>query len=757
MLLAITVAGLFAWAMIEIKHSRWPLFALIEHVEQRSLDARFRLRGSRPRDDRIKLVGIDELSLQEFGAYPISRDQYAKLISRLKADGAKVIALDITFPSPEKNSAAEALQELATNIHPTAAQRRILSRMRQARDDDGILAASIKNAGDVVLGYFFLDASSAKLMDPRLSEQYFETIEAKPFPQIQKVYGGGNFDVGHAWLAANGGVGYAVESNIKQLSDEAKSYGFFDLDPDSDGTFRRAVLLMRYSQRDFFPSLDIETVRAYENIPDQDVKANISENGLEQIQLGSHKIRTRRDGTALINYVGSYHSYQHYSMADVVRNRVPASAFKDKIVVVGYTAKAVGDLRATPFQHASYMGLEIHANVIDNILHSHEPGRGFLQWGLTEEMATAAFVLLFGLALGYWFRRTRPLYATLSLLVALLMFGAIVYIAFARYGVWLSFVLPAGILIAVYGAEISFRLLVEEREKRSVRETFARYVSPDVIQLIEQDPGRYLKAGGENKELSIMFCDIRSFTTLSEDLTPDELVSLLNEYLGKMTDAILKNWGTLDKYIGDAVMAFWGSPYPQKDHAVLACEAALEMGAALEQLNQKWQAEGKKQLAIGIGINTGFVNVGNMGSVQRFAWTVMGDNVNLASRLEGMTKEYKVQCVVSEFTFSQIKDHFVCRELDRIRVKGKMRPVCIYELLSIAKDAPLYSDLLSRFGAALAAYRRQDWAKAIRSFEELLAVYPEDGPSTVLLERSHEFQNVKPVPQWDGVYVMKAK
>ena len=756
-LVLITFASLTVWFVGESRDRHWAVLSFIDTVELHSLDARFRVRGARPPDSRIAIVGIDDLSLQKFGSYPIARNQYAKLIDQLSAGGAKVIALDMTFPLPEKNSAVESLKNLETQIEPNRVQRTKLREIERTSDNDAVLAASMKRANNVILGHFFLDQTQAKSMDEKRSEEYFNIIWARPFPQIQKVSSGRNFEVARAWSLAHGDIGYGIESNMKVLAEAAKSYGFFDMDSDADGAFRRAVLIMRYRDRDFFPSLDIQAVREYENIPDQDVAGKMSENGLEEIQLGSHKIKTRHDGTAFINYAGPYRTYQHYSMADVVQGRVPNSVFKGKIVLVGYTAKAVADLRPTPFQHSDYMGVEIHANIIDNILHSSDPARGFLKRGVIEEIVTAACILLFGLGLGYWFRRSKPLYATFSAAAVLLLFGTFVYLGFVRFGIWFSFVIPAAVLVMVYGTETSFRLRVEERERRTVRETFSRYVSPDVIHLIEGDPRRYLKAGGENKELSIMFCDIRSFTTLSEDLTPDELVSLLNEHLGKMTEAILKNWGTLDKYIGDAVMAFWGSPYPQKDHAMLACEAALEMRSALKELNQKWQTEGKKQLAIGIGISTGFVNVGNMGSIQRFAWTVMGDNVNLASRLEGMTKEYKVQCVVSEFTFAQIKDHFVCRELDRIRVKGKMRPVCIYELLALAKDAPLYSDLLARFGVALAAYRRQDWAQAIWSFDELLSIYPEDGPSAVLLERSREFQSVKPVPQWDGVYVMKAK
>jgi len=320
-------------------------------------------------------------------------------------------------------------------------------------------------------------------------------------------------------------------------------------------------------------------------------------------------------------------------------------------------------------------------------------------------------------------------------------------------------VVPAGTLLMNYGAITSFRMVTEEREKRKVRKTFERYVSPGVIRLIEKEPKKYFKQGGESKELSIMFSDIRSFTTISESMTPDELVAFLNEYLGEMTDIAFQRWGTLDKYIGDALMAFWGSPFPQVDHASRACSAALDMTTRLQELNLKWEAQGRKPIQIGIGINTDRVNVGNMGSSKRFAWTVMGDGVNLASRLEGQNKEYHSAVIIGENTYQQVRDQFVCRDLDRIKVKGKTRPVKIYELMGWMKDAAHYQDLLTRWNEAQQAYLNQDWNAAAEAFEDLIGHYPEDGPSLTFLNRVYEKREnqPKPDPAWDGVFVATSK
>jgi adenylate cyclase len=260
------------------------------------------------------------------------------------------------------------------------------------------------------------------------------------------------------------------------------------------------------------------------------------------------------------------------------------------------------------------------------------------------------------------------------------------------------------------------------------------------------------------KDLTIMFSDIRSFTTISEGLTPDELVSLLNEYLGEMTNILFKRWGTLDKYIGDAIMGFWGSPFPQDDHAIRACACALDMSARLEELNMKWEAQGRRQLSIGIGLNSGPVNVGNMGSDKRLAWTVMGDHVNLASRLEGQTKDYHIRVIVGEGTYLQAKDHYVFRDLDKIRVKGKLKPVNIYELLAFGKDAASYSELLSRWNGGAALYRQGRWQEAIEAFETLLHKYPDDGPSHTFLKRCHEkIEEGAPETEWDAVWIAKSK
>jgi adenylate cyclase len=767
----VTLAAVFVYVEVAITQQARAAFGFLDTIELRSLDARFKLRGPRPVDDRIVIVGLDEKTLQKVGSFPLARNYYGRAVDQMVAGGARVIGFDFDFPSPEKNSAVEALRKLEGEL-TGAASPAVLDKIRaiqRSSDNDAILADSIKRAGNVVLGHIFLGEDRAKQIDAKASEDYYNVLWGHPFPQMLKLKG--NFDLSKAWYdpvaGHEGGMGFGIESNIRILAEAARSYGFFNYDPERDGIYRRARALIRYRDREWFASLPIEMLKVYENIKDQSEAAYMAPDGLERMEVGPHSYFTQPDGSFLINFAGPFKSYPHYSMADVIDGTVPPQTFRGKIVLMGPTALGIGDVRPTPFQATeqsskfsevtSYMGVELHANVLDNMLNNDVPGRGFLKRGFYEEMIDMVFILVFGLAMGFLFARLKPLKATFSMIATLAAYLGITAVAFSHWGMWLYFVIPAGTLVVNYGAITSFRMIFEEREKRKVRRTFERYVSPGVIRLIEQDPKKYFKQGGELKELTIMFSDIRSFTSIAEGLTPDELVGLLNEYLGEMTDILFKRWGTLDKYIGDAMMGFWGSPFPQTDHALRACSAALDMSARLEELNLKWEIEGKKPLEIGIGIDTGQVNVGNMGSSRRFAWTVMGDHVNLASRLEGQNKQYHTARIISEFTYAQVKNEFVCRDLDRITVKGKTKPVKIYELMAFSKDADKYRDLLTRWNDAAAAYYQQSWDEAIQTFESLLSRYPDDGPAHRFIKRSHAKRFEAPDPAWDGVFVAKEK
>ncbi|HEX7959329.1 MAG TPA: CHASE2 domain-containing protein, partial [Terriglobales bacterium] len=741
----VTAVALILFSYSDLNKSHGAALGFLHNIELRSLDARFVLRGPRPHDDNIVIVGLDENTLQKVGAFPIPRDAYAKMVDQLARDGAKVIAFDFNFPVPEKNSAVETLRELEKQAPAGMTDK--LRELERLRDNDAIFAESIRRAGNVVLGHLFLDAERAKSVAAEDVEAYHYILTGHVFPQIQKVSGSEAFDVDRSWAEAKGNVANGVYPNIKLLADAAKSFGFFDEDPDPDGTFRHATLLIHYAG-DYFPSLALETVRQAEHIKNQDSIAYFGSRGLERVEIGSYKFFTEGDGRALINFTGPYKTYKQYAMIDVINGSVPPGTFRDKIVLFGATAVAIGDVRNMPYGSPSYMGVEVHANIVDNILHSGEPGRGFLRRGITEESIDVAFILLFGIGLGYWFGGSRPLISTASLVVALSVFSAIVYFAFTHYGMWLGFVIPAGTLVANYACITSFRMIFEEREKRRVRRNFERYVSPGVISLIEQDPTKYFQTGGESKEMTILFSDIRRFTEISESLTPNELVSLLNEYLGEMTEVLFHHWGTLDKYIGDAIMGFWNSPYPQPDHATRACSTALDMQARLKELNQKWVADGGRAIHSGVGINTGVVNVGNMGSDKRFSWTVIGDNVNLASRLESATKEYHVNVIVAEGTFDQAKESFVFRELDYIRVMGKQQPVRIFELVDFALKRADHEQRIQLWMQGLELYRRGAWEEAIPAFEDVLKRYPDDGPSILFIERCEEKAREAPAEVW---------
>lgn len=760
--LAATVIGLLLFVYSGIGESREAGIAFLRDIEQRSLDLRFGLRGPRAADARIVIVDIDQKTIGQIGAFPLPRRNYSLLLQKLKEGAAAVVAFDETFPVPESSEALSMLQQLFQTLGAGADSkvRTQVEELRQQADVDAQFAEAISASGNVVLGHLLLMGDSGRATDPKLEDAYYNVIWAKTFPQVLATNSGKQSpSMAQSWVQAGGAVAEGIEVNLPEFAEAAASYGFFNIIPDPDGTLRRAEFVIRYKDADYFPSLALQTVRQYENIPDQQIAAYISPDGMERIQFGSHELRPQHDGTALINYVGPYASYPHYSMADVLNGKVPASTFRNKIVLVGAAAIGMGDTPITPFKQGgvTYMGMEVHANIIDNLLHSSEPHRTFLVRGFHEEMVDLAFIVVFGAGLGVWFGRCRPLTATITVVAVLVGFSAFLYLSFVHWGRWYSFVVPASTLVISYVSASSFRVIFEEREKRRIRKTFSQYLSPGVIALIEKDPEKYIRSGGEVQDLSVMFSDICGFTTISERLSPDDLVRLLNEYFDGMTQVLYRHEGTLDKYIGDAIMAFWGSPYPQKDHAYHACCCALEMMSRLAELNQQWIKRGNDPIEIGIGLNSGPANVGNMGSEQRLSWTAMGDNVNLASRLEGMTRLYRIPIVISDSTYHSVQGRFVTREIDKIRVKGKKHPVTIYELMGPTTEQSKFEPLLLAYNAALACYRTHDWLEAAGAFGPIMAKDPLDGPTQVLLQRCLEFMEDPPPEDWDGVYVMKSK
>jgi adenylate cyclase len=391
--------------------------------------------------------------------------------------------------------------------------------------------------------------------------------------------------------------------------------------------------------------------------------------------------------------------------------------------------------------------VEIHANIVDNILNQR-----FLQKETREFAIDVAFILLFGLPLGLWLATALPVFLPATLLLWV-PFGAFVQYAFNQ-GRLLNATLPALTLLANTLAVTLYRVLIEEKEKRKVRGAFQQYVSPEVIRRVLTRPE---SVAPRKQEITILFSDIRGFTSISERLDAQALADLLNEYLSEMTRIIFRNQGTLDKYIGDAVMAFWGAPFEDTAQASHAARAAFDMLQKLEELQRAWSPRGLPRLDIGVGINKGVASVGNMGSALRYGYTALGDSVNLASRLEGLNKEYGTRVLLSEYAYKDARvPEFLYREVDIIRVKGKEQPVVIHELAGL-RDQKDLQEKVELYGRGRAFYKRRDWRQASSIFSQLLKQWPNDGPARILAQRCEEYLLEEPEPQWDGVHVMKHK
>ena len=542
---------------------------------------------------------------------------------------------------------------------------------------------------------------------------------------------------------------FVPESNLAVLTEAATSSGYFSVKQDSDGTVRWMPLVVAGAE-EMFPPLSVLAAWHYLDRPPLMVR--VGPYGVEALQLGERFAPTDESGRLLINYLGPPGSFPQVSISDVLDGNVPPGTFRDKIVLVGAAATGIYDMRTTPFSPV-HPGVEIHASVIDNLITGHfvaRPG-----WSETYDVF-AIFTLATVAALGLWWLSPLP-----SLLFCGVLFATHVFLAremFVRYGLWLNMVYPLLALTATYVSITVYEFVSEQRERRRLRNAFGQYVASEVVESIVKDPDR-LQLGGEEKVLTVLFSDLKGFTSYSERYTPQQMIELLSEYYARMTERVFACGGTLKEYVGDEMMAIFGAPIDQADHAVRACAAALDMRAHRHALSEEWVAQGRPRLYARTGINSGRMLVGNLGSKYRFSYGVLGDNVNLGSRLEGLNKEYATEILVGENTVKLLGDEFLLREVDVVRVVGKEKPTRLYELLAAAGTELPASEAraMESYSAGLAAYREQRWDDALRLFHAALEQKADDGPSLVMIERSKAYMESPPGVDWDGVFVATRK
>ncbi|MFA5757584.1 MAG: adenylate/guanylate cyclase domain-containing protein, partial [Smithellaceae bacterium] len=613
-------------------------FKFLRLVELKTLDLRIASRGDLKPGGETVIAVIDEKSLSELGRWPWPRTTIAQLVRKLKSEGAKAVGFDIVFSEPDINSNLKTIDALSAEMKKRGVSQSgvtdLLRRKRAAADTDAILASAMRETGNVTLGYFFhfarkgSDKELAHVTAQRIA-QNARRIENSRYPMVNSTSGKpSDVFLPHA---------FAPEANIPALSVAGRNSGYFNALPDSDGSNRWSPLVIAF-QNNYYSSLAVSLVQSYLDFPN--LSLNLEPFGAKSVVIDDIVVPTDESGQLLINYMGPPQTFPHYSISDILAGRLPKDTFRGKIVLVGATAVGIYDLRVTPFS-ATFPGVEIHANVIDNILH-----RNFLIHSSVTRFIDVCSIVLFGLILGLLIPRLRPITGMIAAFLMLAAFALINFFIFFSFNTWLNLVYPLITMATIYLGITIYHYFKEEREKKKIRGAFQYYLTSSVINEMLKDPDK-LKLGGDKKDLTVLFSDIRGFTTISEKMTPEELVALLNEYLTTMTNQVFHYDGLLDKYMGDAIMAVFGAPLDQPDHALRACRTSLAMMKELHKLQEKWKAEGRPAFDIGVGLNSGDMVVGNMGSEMRFDYTVMGDMVNLGSRLEGINKEYGTNIIIS--------------------------------------------------------------------------------------------------------------
>jgi adenylate cyclase len=725
-----------------VAYQRVPFLDL---MELKTVDLRFVSRGLVAPGPEVVLAVVDEKSLEEQGKWIWPRSKFAQMIRILSESGAKVIAFDVGFLEPDLNSTVEVVNNVETVVNSLGIENdKLDTYLKQARhqaDNDLVLAEAIRESkAKVVLGYFFqMSPEGLEYLDEDTVNVQIDNARASRYSMIR--YTSPQAE------AVQLAQAFMPQSNIAILAGSTRYSGYFNMFPDRDGGVRWVPLVVR-CQKQLYAPLSVQAVRAYTG---RSPTVLIAEYGIQKIAIGKLGTPTDEDGRIMVNYRGGEKTFPHISITDILQRRIPPETFKDKIVLVGATAIGIYDMRVTPFS-SIYPGLEIHANVIDNILH-----QSFLQRPNWARLFDLVAIVLIGLSLGLLLPRLRALPGIAAAIGLLFTYILLCQYLFSHLGAWLNLVYPAFVLILTYVCLTVYKYLTEERQKKFIKDAFSTYLAPSVVSQLIKSPEK-LVLGGEDRVITAFFSDVQSFTSISERLTPKELVELLNELLTEMTDVILRHEGTVDKFEGDAIIAFFGAPNTLEDHAARACKACVDMQKRLVELRAKWKAEDRPELNMRIGLNTGSAVVGNMGSKNRMDYTMMGDAVNTAARLEGANKVYGTYTMISDATYIAAKDEIFVRELDTVNVVGKGEPVGVYELLGYPEeiDGDLKS-VVDQYSRGIGAYRNQTWDEAISHFSAALSLDPLDGPSQTMLNRCREFKANPPDKDWDGAFTMSAK
>ncbi len=663
-----TFAALFGGA-VALLFCVLHLTGALRVLEYTAYDLRFQLLA-RPElaSKDIVVIDLDDVSfehptmLENFGRWPWRRRLYAQLLWYLRQAPVRTIGIDITFQGRDEH------QEI------------------QGVSDDRAFAEELGQKPDTVLAFALTQGKN-----------YYLEGATPEYPELRP----------NTWSVTNPSCGPTGEYlglaiSLRELDAKARGLGCITMETDSDGVVRRVPLFYRYSGA-YYPSLPLAVAAPFLSAPESSEERRAefvcaSPLHPRALRLGPREIPLdRASGHPLIYWYGVANrvrhpdfTFRHYSVLDVFNSALalamqekpplPPSEFKDKIVLIGASAASLADSRPTPMA-GHLAGVEIHATLISNLLQGHFVHPAGRHWEVL-----AILLLALGTSLAVWRFADWRAYTGLALALGV-GFLAINFLLFYFERVALALVAPVGALAAAYATGNVTRYVTEGREKKRYRSTLMKYVSPAIVEAMMSD-FRLAELHNEKRDLSVLFSDVRGFTSISEKYPVEQLVATLNEFLNAMVEVIFRNGGTLDKFVGDCVMAFWGAPLPQENHAELAGRAALEMQKTMEQLNQRWKQQGRPELKIGVGVNSGEVIFGNIGSERRMDFTVIGDNVNLASRLESATKELKAGIVISDATYQRIKELAEVRDLGTIHVKGKDVPIRVYELLGMSGKSP---------------------------------------------------------------------